>query len=388
MKNSKKILACLIAMVFCFTSLGYTAFADVSSANIVGTSTTVQAPTQDTDVAPAPVEKQLTKAQKAKLNKIKKLSKPTLKSVKKGENLGEVVVTVKSKVKNATGYEFYRSTKKSGSFKKVATTVSELKTAVTGCNGKYYFKVRAYLKKPNGKKVYSKYSAVKNIDATVMVAKATYPKTIKIGDVMQVAGIDSDTLLSLAKEVLGKDLKDPKALEGIVSKLPTKKTYDLTKIKGVKFETAKFAYSGKANDKNNWTLMLRAKDATNAKIVADATKAVGSNPSKVNPEKLMDMLKPIVGYENVNLSGIDFNKVLAVVGVDMANPLSALSAISKPIEINSVIDALGGIPKLAQASGMVEVYTDSDFLSKIENLKLGDMLFSFTEKGINCIVIQ
>lgn len=391
MKKTRKILVCLLAMVFCFTSLGITAFADVTPANVVGTSeagiaTISDGSTLTTVVAPAPAQPKLTKAQKAKLNKIKKLSKPTLKSVKKGENLGEVVITVKSKVKNATGYEFYKSTKKSSGFKKVAK-VQTLSTTATGLNGKYYYKVRAYLKKPNGKTIYSKYSAVKSLDSTVKVAKATYPNTIKVADVMKVMGLDMNALMSVVPEIIGKDLKDPAVIAGISAKLPTKKTYDLTTIKGIKFATTTFAYSSKDDNQNNWTLMLRAKDETNAKILAEATKAVGSNPSKVNPEKLMDMFKPIVGYENVNVSGIDFNKVLEIVGVDMANPLTAVAAINKPIEINSVIDALGGIPTLAQASGMVDIYTDSAFLSKVGNLKLGDMLFSFTNKGINCIVI-
>lgn len=61
------------------------------------------------------------------------------------------------------GYQIYRATSETGTYKKVATvkgdsTTSYINTGLT-CGKTYYYKVRAY-KKISGKYVYSKYSAV------------------------------------------------------------------------------------------------------------------------------------------------------------------------------------------------------------------------------------
>lgn len=75
-------------------------------------------------------------------------------------------LTIKwKKVSGADGYVIYRSTKKNGTYKKVktikkATTVKWTNKKLKS-NKRYYYKVRAY-KVVNGKKVYSKYSAVKS----------------------------------------------------------------------------------------------------------------------------------------------------------------------------------------------------------------------------------
>lgn len=70
------------------------------------------------------------------------------------------------KVKGATGYEVYRSRKKTSGYKKVATakkasTVKFTSTKLTK-NKTYYFKVRTY-RTVNGKKVYSDFSKVKSV---------------------------------------------------------------------------------------------------------------------------------------------------------------------------------------------------------------------------------
>ena len=69
------------------------------------------------------------------------------------------------KVAGATGYEVYMSTSKNGSYKKIKTATSKStsysKTKLTK-GKKYFFKVKAY-SKINGKKVYSNWSAVKNV---------------------------------------------------------------------------------------------------------------------------------------------------------------------------------------------------------------------------------
>ncbi|MDO5520206.1 MAG: PQQ-binding-like beta-propeller repeat protein [bacterium] len=71
-----------------------------------------------------------------------------------------------NKVSYASGYEIYQSTKKNGTYKKVATinkakttkkTVSKLKR-----NKTYYYKVRAY-RVVNKKKVYSSFSGIKSV---------------------------------------------------------------------------------------------------------------------------------------------------------------------------------------------------------------------------------
>ena len=80
---------------------------------------------------------------------------------------GKAKVTVKwSKVKGASGYKIYRSTKKSSGFKcgktvKSGSTVKYVnKNLKKGRN--YYYKVRAY-RTVDGKKVYGAYSSVKKV---------------------------------------------------------------------------------------------------------------------------------------------------------------------------------------------------------------------------------
>ncbi|WP_305146539.1 fibronectin type III domain-containing protein [Anaerovorax odorimutans] len=88
-----------------------------------------------------------------------KLATPTVK-VKAGKKKA----TVKwSKVAGKTKYQVYRATKKSGKYKKVATTK---KTSYTNkklkSKKKYYYKVRAY-RKVSGRTVYGSYSKVKSV---------------------------------------------------------------------------------------------------------------------------------------------------------------------------------------------------------------------------------
>lgn len=78
-------------------------------------------------------------------------------------------------VSGAGGYEVYRATSKTGKFQKVAAIAAEktsyINTGLT-CGKIYWYKLRAYQVK-SGKKVYSKYSDVKN----------TYPKPSKVKNV-------------------------------------------------------------------------------------------------------------------------------------------------------------------------------------------------------------
>ena len=71
------------------------------------------------------------------------------------------------KVKNATGYEVYRSDSKNGTYKKVTTISKAATVKYTDKKGlkkgkTYYYKVRAY-NKVKGKKNYSNYSSVKSV---------------------------------------------------------------------------------------------------------------------------------------------------------------------------------------------------------------------------------
>ena len=94
---------------------------------------------------------------------VKATSKPaavTVKSVtaKKGK------VTLKwKKDKSVNGYIIYRSTKKNGTYKRIATVKGAAKTSFTNTKvtsgKKYYYKIRSY-KKVNGKTVYGTYSTV------------------------------------------------------------------------------------------------------------------------------------------------------------------------------------------------------------------------------------
>ncbi|MCI6855577.1 MAG: hypothetical protein MR908_09815 [Firmicutes bacterium] len=72
------------------------------------------------------------------------------------------------------GYQIYRATSKSGTYKKISTVTDPTKsTYINGsrtCGKTYYYKVRAY-KKINGKTVYSKFSSV--MSAAPKLAKVT-----------------------------------------------------------------------------------------------------------------------------------------------------------------------------------------------------------------------
>ena len=78
-------------------------------------------------------------------------------------------VTIKwAKNKESNGYEVYRATKKSGKYTKIATVKGMGKVSYVDKKAKakqiYFYKVRAY-KVIDGKKVYSKYSAIKKVKA-------------------------------------------------------------------------------------------------------------------------------------------------------------------------------------------------------------------------------
>ena len=88
------------------------------------------------------------------------LSKPTIKTSSNSYNSNKITW---SKLSNADGYEIYRSTSKSGTYKSIKTitngsTVSYTdKSLTTGST--YYYKVRAY-RTVDKKKVYSSYSSI------------------------------------------------------------------------------------------------------------------------------------------------------------------------------------------------------------------------------------
>ena len=88
---------------------------------------------------------------------------PVIKSIKTGE---KTAVISWKKVTGATGYEIYMSTKKSGTYKRVAslkkasTIKYKKKKLVSGKT--YYFKIRTY-KTVGGNKIYSSYSKIKSV---------------------------------------------------------------------------------------------------------------------------------------------------------------------------------------------------------------------------------
>lgn len=87
---------------------------------------------------------------------------PTKVKAKAGDN--QITISWK-KVKGVSGYVVYRSTKKSGKYKKVATLKKASKTKYTNkklkSGKRYYYKVRSY-KTIKGKKIYSKYTSPKS----------------------------------------------------------------------------------------------------------------------------------------------------------------------------------------------------------------------------------
>lgn len=89
---------------------------------------------------------------------------PTKPSIKVKAKTRQIKISWK-KIKQVSGYEIYRSKKKSGKYKKIKTIKKDSRTSYTNknlkSNKKYYYKVRAY-KTVNGKKVYSSYSSVRS----------------------------------------------------------------------------------------------------------------------------------------------------------------------------------------------------------------------------------
>ena len=91
------------------------------------------------------------------------LKKPAIKSLS-NSNYKKIKLTWK-KVKNAKGYQIFRSTSKNGTYRSIASTskLSYTDTKRT-CGETYYYKIRAY-RTLNGGKAYSKYSKIKSIKA-------------------------------------------------------------------------------------------------------------------------------------------------------------------------------------------------------------------------------
>jgi hypothetical protein len=101
--------------------------------------------------------KAFTKSDSDKLNKTTDLKKTKVTKTS--------AAFIWAKTSGATGYEIYRSAKKNGTYKKIATVKS---CSYTDKNRKknttYYYKVRAY-KKSDGNKIYGKFSGTIKITA-------------------------------------------------------------------------------------------------------------------------------------------------------------------------------------------------------------------------------
>ena len=98
-------------------------------------------------------------------NATPKLSSSKQKKLKKNKKKRSVTLRW-SKVSGANGYQIYRATKKKGKFKKIKTIKKQKVIKWTNKKLKkgkrYFYKIRAY-KNVDGKKVYSSFSAVRNI---------------------------------------------------------------------------------------------------------------------------------------------------------------------------------------------------------------------------------
>ncbi|HBZ02841.1 MAG TPA: hypothetical protein DEO83_03420 [Lachnospiraceae bacterium] len=103
----------------------------------------------------------------ATFTETKAAGKPTLKSVKASK--GKVTIKIKKKVKNASYYKIYRSTKKKGAYTSVGVTTSASKLSFTDKSAKkgkkYYYKVVSVVKNEAGGEVESKASSIKSVKA-------------------------------------------------------------------------------------------------------------------------------------------------------------------------------------------------------------------------------
>ena len=160
----------------------------------------------------------------------KKLTVPTPTNVKLANSSANSLKVSWSKVSDASGYEIYRTTSKSGTYKKIKTVTSGAITSYTDkslTNGKiYYYKVRA-CKTVSGSKKYSSYCSV--ISKKVILAKTTLTATTKS---------KSSIILSWAKAAGAKNYEIYRATSKNGSykkiKTTTSLTYTDTKLKSNK----------------------------------------------------------------------------------------------------------------------------------------------------------
>lgn len=116
-------------------------------------------------------------------------------------------------VLKATGYNIYRSTSKTGTYKKIGTTTSSTYTDKGLTKGKtYYYKVTSYVNS-NGKQVLSDYSTAKSIQVT-----APAPATVKA--VKTKAGVAKITWAK-STGATGYEVYMAKSVSGSYSKIAT-----------------------------------------------------------------------------------------------------------------------------------------------------------------------
>lgn len=155
------------------------------------------------------------------------------------------------KVSGASGYQIYRSTKKTGAYKKIKTITSGNKTSYTNKKlntGKtYYYKIRVY-RKVGSKTYYSKYSSV--------VSKKVVPSTPKITSIQ-----------SKSKNKIKLTWKKITGASGYVVYRSTSKNGTYKEIKTVKNGKTLSFTDRKLNSQKRYYYRIRAYRNVNGKMI-------------------------------------------------------------------------------------------------------------------------
>lgn len=159
-------------------------------------------------------------------------------------------------VLNATGYNIYRSTSKTGTYKKVGTTTGTTFTDKGLTKGKtYYYKVASYVNS-NGTQILSQYSAIKSV-------KAAAPAPATISAKKSKAGVAKITW-SKSTGATGYEVYMAKSSTGTYSKIATIS----------KASTLSYTKSGLTKGKTYYFKVRSYTTVNGKKIYSDYTKVV------------------------------------------------------------------------------------------------------------------
>jgi len=184
--------------------------------------------------------------------KSKKLTVPTPMNVKLTNSSANSLKVSWTKVAGASGYEIYRATSKSGTYKKIETITSGTTISYTNkslTNGKtYYYKVCAY-KTVDASNKYSDYCSIQskkvNLAKSAVTATAKSKSSIKLSWKKVSGATKYEVYRATSKNGTYKKIKTTSSLIYINTKLKSNKSYyyKVKAVQTVSKKTYKSAYS-------------------------------------------------------------------------------------------------------------------------------------------------